>query len=73
MKLGHRLVLLLACTAIGAGIGGIGLLLTGDGRWFLALPAVVALGWLRVADPTRCEAPPAGRARPRPPADDTSV
>ena len=56
MTIGRRLVLLLACIAAGVGTGAAGWLLTGDGRWFLALPAVIALGWLFVADPTRCEA-----------------
>lgn len=57
---GRRLALLLACSALGAGIGAVGQWLTGDGRWYLALPAVIALGWLFVADPTRCQPPPGG-------------
>jgi hypothetical protein len=55
--------LLLACLAIGGGIGAAGWLLTGGTGWFLALPVVIALGWLFVADPTRCEAGPAATAR----------
>jgi hypothetical protein len=60
---GRRLALLLACSALGAGIGAVGQWLTGDGRWYLALPAVIALGWLFVADPTRCQPPPGGAPR----------
>lgn len=67
MTIGRRLVLLLACLAIGGVIGAAGWLLTDDGRWWLALPAVIALAWLFVADPTRCEAPPGGA---HPPAGD---
>ncbi len=54
--LAARLALLLSCLAMGAVIGAGGWLLTGSGHWFLALPAVIAIGWLFVADPTRCEA-----------------
>lgn len=55
--LAARLGLLLACVALGAGIGAGGWLLTGSVRWLLALPAVIALGWLFVADPTQCQPP----------------
>lgn len=57
MTTGRRLGLLLACAAIGAGIGTLGWVLADDGRWFLALPAVIAAGWLFVADPAACERP----------------
>jgi hypothetical protein len=56
-SLAARLGLLLACVVLGAGIGACGWLLTGSGRWFLALPAVIAAGWLFVADPARCQPP----------------
>lgn len=55
--LAARLALLLSCLALGAVIGAGGWLLTGSGHWFLALPAVIAAGWLFVADPTRCQPP----------------
>lgn len=67
---GRRLVLLLACSALGAGIGALGQWLTGDGRWLLALPAVIALGWSFVADPARCQPPRDAAARPPAAGDD---
>jgi hypothetical protein len=58
----RRSLLLLACFAGGGGVGAVGWRLTGEQAWWLALPAVVALGWLFVADPTRCQAPDGGPA-----------
>lgn len=54
-----RAALLLACVGAGAAVGAAGLWLGGSGAWFLAVPAAVALGWLFVADPTRCAPGPA--------------
>jgi hypothetical protein len=51
----RRLFWLLACAALGLGIGLLGNHLTSDPRWFLALPAVLALGWLFFANPAECE------------------
>jgi hypothetical protein len=67
-SLRRRLVLLAACLGLGLGVGGFGWALTADDRWFLALPIVLALGWLAVADPERCVSSaerPASRSRPQ--------
>lgn len=50
----RRLFWLLACTALGLGIGLLGNQLTSDRRWLLALPAALAIGWLFFADPSEC-------------------
>ncbi|WP_187272330.1 hypothetical protein [Zeimonas arvi] len=50
----RRLFLLLACVAGGLVVGFAGLRATGSSAWFLAVPAFVAAGWLRVADPDQC-------------------
>lgn len=50
----RRLIWLLACTALGLGIGLLGMSFTSDPRWFLALPAALAAGWLFFADPSQC-------------------
>jgi hypothetical protein len=57
MSLRTRLVWLLACVAAGSAIGAAGWMLSGDSAWFAAIPAVLAAGWLFLADPTQCEAP----------------
>lgn len=54
-SLGRRLFWLLACTALGLGIGLVGNHLTGDQRWFLALPLALAAGWLFFANPAECQ------------------
>jgi hypothetical protein len=54
MRTAARLKLLLACVAAGLAVGGLGLWLTGSSAGFLAVPALVAAGWLFVADPTAC-------------------
>jgi hypothetical protein len=64
MSTGRRLWLLLACVAVGTGMGVVGWWLSGDGRWALALPVAIACGWWFVGDPTRCT-PPAGDRRRR--------
>lgn len=50
------LLALLACG--GLAVGFVGQHLTGDSAWFLAVPALIAAGWVFVADPTRCERDP---------------
>lgn len=57
MRLRARLGWLLACIALGLAIGAAGWLLSDDSAWFAAIPAVLAAGWLFLADPTQCEAP----------------
>lgn len=56
---GKRLAWLLACAALGAAVALAGAFFSGSQWWYLAIPAVVAVGWLFVADPTQCD-PPAG-------------
>lgn len=51
----RRLFWLLICTVLGLGIGLLGEHLTSDPRWFLALPAALAIGWLFFANPAECE------------------
>lgn len=59
---GKRLAWLLACVALGVAIAFAGVFLSGSQWWYLAIPAVMAVGWLFLADPTQCE-PPAGAGR----------
>ncbi len=54
MRTTARLKLLLACVAAGLVVGGLGWWLTGSRAGFLAVPALVAVAWLFVADPTAC-------------------
>lgn len=67
MPLRRRLALLAVCLGLGLGIGCLGWTLSADERWFLALPIVLALGWLAVADPERCVARTDRPASPHPP------
>lgn len=60
-SIGRRLLLLVACVAAGLAVGQAGQALTGDPAWFLALPVIVALAWLFVADPRDCQACDRGR------------
>lgn len=50
----RRLAWLLACIGGGVIVGAVGSALTGDESWYLAIPAVVALGWLFIANPSKC-------------------
>lgn len=50
----RRGLLYLACLAGGVLVGLAGQALTGNQRWFLAVPAPVALAWLLIADPSAC-------------------
>lgn len=54
-RMARRLLGLLACLAAGLGVGLAGEALTGNQVWYLAIPAVVALGWLVVANPAECQ------------------
>lgn len=55
MTTARRLLLLASLAAAGALVGVAGLLVFGSQLGFLAVPALVALGWLHAADPTACE------------------
>ena len=57
-SLARRFLLLLACIALGLVIGFVGQAVTSKSVWFLAVPVCVAIGWLFVADPAKCVAPP---------------
>jgi hypothetical protein len=57
IHLGTRLFWLLACFLAGLAIGTIGEALTGSQHGYLAIPAAIAIGWLFLADPTKCEPP----------------
>ncbi|MEO8102504.1 MAG: hypothetical protein ABI790_08255 [Betaproteobacteria bacterium] len=50
-----RLAWLLACVFAGLIIGVIGSALSGSSAWYVAIPAVIAIGWFFHADPTACE------------------
>ncbi len=52
-----RLAWLLACFFAGLVIAIIGSELTGSSAWYLAIPAMIAAGWLFVADPQECVPP----------------
>jgi len=52
----------LACVLAGLVIAVIGSSLSGDPLWHVAIPAMIAVGWLFLADPTQCEPPPHKRA-----------
>ena len=54
-RLGTRLAVLLACFFAGLAIALVGESLTGHQEWYLAIPAILAVGWLFLADPTKCE------------------
>lgn len=49
-----RFILLIASLALGTGVGVAGYHFTGNQRWFLAIPGVLALVWLFVANPSAC-------------------
>jgi hypothetical protein len=54
-SLARRLTILLAAAGIGLLVGFAGLAVTGHEHWFLALPLAIALPWLFVATPERCQ------------------
>jgi len=51
----RRLVLFVACICIGVLVGIIGSRVTGSDRWYLAIPALLAVVWFIVADPDECQ------------------
>jgi len=59
----RRLVLFVACICTGALVGVIGSRITGNDNWYLAIPALLAVVWFFVADPSECQrcSQPAGR------------
>ncbi|KAB2310083.1 DUF2157 domain-containing protein [Betaproteobacteria bacterium SCN2] len=50
----RRLFWFLACFMLGLAIGLVGKHLTADPRWLLAVPAMLALGWLFFTNPEAC-------------------
>ena len=54
MTLARRLAWLIGCVALGLAVGFAGFHFTADSAWFIAVPAVLAVGWFAIADPTRC-------------------
>jgi len=50
----RRLFLLLACLAVGSAVGFIGWAFSGSQWWYLAIPAAIAVAWLKLANPERC-------------------
>lgn len=50
----RRFLLLLSCLALGIVVGMVGYHFTGKQAWFLAIPGVLALVWLFIANPSEC-------------------
>ena len=63
MTLARRFAWLTGCVALGLAIGFVGFHFTAEQAWFIAIPAVLAVGWFAIADPTQCLPP--GRASSR--------
>jgi len=57
----RRGLLLLCCLGVGGAVALAGWHFSSSQLWFLAIPVVVAIGWLFVADPSRCVQDPHGR------------
>ena len=53
-----RLGALLGWLAAGMAVGAAGHALSGDSAWAVAVPVALAVGWWRVADPSRCTRSP---------------
>ena len=51
----RRLVLFVACVCTGILVGVIGSRITGNDNWYLAIPALLAVVWFFVADPSECQ------------------
>ena len=51
----RRLALFVACICAGVLVGVIGSRITGSDHWYLAIPALLAVVWLFVADPNECQ------------------
>jgi hypothetical protein len=62
LTLARRLVWLIGCFALGLAIGFVGFHFTASSAWFIAIPAVLAVGWFAIADPTQCLAAQQGGA-----------
>ena len=58
-----RFAWLLACILVGLVIAVIGNSLWENSAWALAIPAVVAIGWLFLANPTECKPPSRQKAK----------
>ena len=50
----RRIALLGACIVAGVVIGAVGQHFSGSTNWYLAVPLLVAVAWLFVANPTEC-------------------
>jgi hypothetical protein len=50
----QRLIILLACLALGSFAGFIGWAASGSQWWWLAIPGSIAAGWLKLANPEQC-------------------
>ncbi len=61
-----RLAWLSACVFAGLIVAVVGSSLSDSPVWYVAIPAVVAVGWLFLANPTECEPPPRKRAKGTP-------
>ena len=55
LSLLRRLIWLLVCIVVGLVIGFIGSSISGNSAWYIAVTAVLAVGWWFLADPTQCE------------------
>ena len=53
----QRFLLLCSCLCAGCAIGLVGQHFTGSSAWFLAVPTLLFVAWLFVADPTECMPP----------------
>jgi|GEM_PF-3738884 F0F1-type ATP synthase assembly protein I len=49
-----RILLLAGCIIVGCVIGFVGEHFSGSSAWFLAVPGLMALSWLFVANPDEC-------------------
>lgn len=50
----RRLALLAGCVVVGSLVGFVGLRWSGGAIWFLAVPVLIGVAWLVVADPGTC-------------------
>ena len=66
-ELARRFLLLVLTLGLGLLIGLFGHSVTGDTRWFLAIPAVMAVAWFWVTDTSPCSGPSCLTPHPREP------
>lgn len=59
-----RLAWLVACVLAGLAVGYVADTFTGSQYGYLAIPILLAIGWLFLADPTKCEPPRAAKRDP---------